>query len=84
MNKESVLNEIIGSKEASEMLNISQGYLRQLVLKGKEFEGWEYKKVGNATIFLKDSIASRKGKFKEYKKDEPYTPYEEIYRLIHE
>lgn len=58
------LTQILTLTEASEELEISDGYLRQLVIKG-EFESWEFKKVGRVTIFLKESIERRKTKFKK-------------------
>lgn len=59
------LTQILTLTEASEELEISDGYLRQLVIKG-EFESWEFKKVGRVTIFLKESIERRKTKFKKW------------------
>ncbi|MGL5711543.1 MAG: hypothetical protein ACRCX2_00870 [Paraclostridium sp.] len=62
--RENYLDNIVNIKQASEMLNITDGYLRQLVLKG-EFETWEYKKFDRAIIFIKESIESRADKFKK-------------------
>ena len=56
------LNNILTLSEASKILGITDGYLRQLVIKG-EFEDWEFKKSGRVTIFLKESVERRKTKF---------------------
>lgn len=68
INKSNFLKEIIGNKEACEILNIDNSYLNKLVKKG-EFEAWEYKNMGRFKVFLKSSIVARRGKFKEYKKN---------------
>jgi hypothetical protein len=61
------LNEIISTKEASEIMGITQGYLRTLILAG-EFKSWEYKKVGKSIVLLKNRVLARKDKFKGNKK----------------
>lgn len=55
------LENVISLKEASEMLGITDGYLRQLVLKG-EFEDWEYKKLPKVILFYKGAIEERVNK----------------------
>lgn len=60
------LDNVLSLSEASKELNITDGYLRQLLLKG-EFEHWEYKKVGRVTILLKESVLRRKNQFKNNK-----------------
>jgi len=62
------LDNIIDIAEASEILEITTGYLRALILKN-EFEEWEYKKLGKNIILLKKSVLARKGKFKKYNKN---------------
>lgn len=66
VEKKNYLDNVISSQEASELLNISDGYLRQLVLKG-EFQAWEYKKFTRAILFYKDSILIRMNKFNSNK-----------------
>lgn len=61
--REEYLTNIVTLSQASEILGISDAYLRQLILNG-EFESWEYLKSGRVTIFLKESIDLRKNKFK--------------------
>lgn len=65
--REDVIFTVITSKEASEILGISDSYVRKLVIKG-EFDDWEYRKTDKMLLFNKESIESRKGKFKENKK----------------
>ncbi|MGL5714352.1 MAG: hypothetical protein ACRCX2_15130 [Paraclostridium sp.] len=59
---EDFLNNVIDIKEASNILNLSDGYIRQLILKG-EFEPWEYKKFSRNIIFYKPSITTRRENF---------------------
>lgn len=67
VSDEEYLDRIVSVSEASEILGVSDGYLRALILKG-EFKSWEYRKLGKNLILLKDSVESRKGKFKKYNK----------------
>lgn len=61
--KDELIHKVITSKEASEILNVTDSYIRKLVAKG-EFEEWEYRKTSKAILFNKESIVSRMGKFK--------------------
>lgn len=63
VTKSEYLDNVLTLSEASKLLGISDAYLRQLVL-ASEFEAWEFKKQGRVTIFLKESIVNRIGKFK--------------------
>lgn len=61
---EDFLNNVIDVKGACEILKISDGYLRSLILKG-EFKKWEFKKFNKAIVFYKPCITSRIEKFKK-------------------
>lgn len=63
VSKSEYLDNVLTLSEASKLLGISDAYLRQLIL-ANEFETWEFKKQGRVTVFVKDSITSRIGKFK--------------------
>lgn len=66
-SKRELLNQVITTTEASQILKVDTSYLIKLIQKG-EFEDWEYRKTGKVILFRRGSIESRAGKFKSWKK----------------
>lgn len=62
--QDELVHKVITSTEASEILNITDSYMRKLVARG-EFEPWEYRKTSKVLLFNKESITSRVDKFKK-------------------
>lgn len=62
--QDELIHKIITSKEASELLGVTDSYIRKLVAKG-EFQDWEYRKTSKVILFNKDSIIGRVNKFKK-------------------
>ena len=66
--RDEIINQVITSTEAVEILNVTDSYIIKLVSIG-EFEGWEYRKTSKVLLFNKESILNRVNKFNKRKRE---------------
>ena len=66
--RDEIINQVITSTEAGEIINVTDSFIRMLVSIG-EFVGWEYRKTSKVLLFNKESILNRVNKFNKRKRE---------------